>query len=92
MSYAFCLNITSCERVISVISVVFFLPIEPHEIDTMGTSLINPQFLASKCLNLFKAIDFLQRLKISHTIVAMLHHGKCQNMTCKSINSLHTCV
>ena len=47
-------------------SVVFFFPILPHEIDTIVTSLINPQFLASKRLNLFNAIDFLHRLKIEH--------------------------
>ena len=45
---AFWRNMTSCESAMSVMSVVFFLPILPHAIETMGSSLMNPQFLASK--------------------------------------------
>ena len=91
MESAFCLNMTSCDSTMSVMSVVFFLPIEPHDIDTMGSSLMNPQLRASKCRSLFRAISFLQRLKSSQQTVTMLHHGKLRKMTCKSMNSLQTC-
>ena len=91
MESAFCLNMTSCDSTMSVMSVVLRLPIEPQDIDTMGSSFMNPQFLASKCRSLFRAIFFLQRLKNSQQTVTMLHHGKCRNMTYKSMNSLQTC-
>ena len=78
---AFCRNITSCESTMSVMSVVFFFPIEPQDILTMGSSLINPQLHASKCRRRLSAIFLRQRLNSSHVTVMMLHHGKWRKMT-----------
>ena len=91
ISNAFCLNITSCDSTMSVMSVVFFLPILPHAILTIGSSFMKPQFLASKCRNLFCAMLFRQWSNSSQQTNAMHHHGKCRKMTCKSMNSLQTC-
>ena len=44
-------------------SVVFFFPIEPTAMETMGNSLMNPQLRASKCRSLPKAIFSRRRQK-----------------------------
>ena len=74
MESAFWRNMTSCDSTMSVIKVVFLFPMLPQDIDTMGSSFINPKFLASKCRRRLSAIFLRQRLKSSQQTVTMLHH------------------
>ena len=60
MSNAFCLNITSCDKAISVIIVVLRFPILPQVIETIGRAFINPQFFASHLRSLLSA-NFLRQ-------------------------------
>lgn len=73
----------------SVIHVVFFLPILPQAIDTMGSSLISPQFLASICLKPFLAL-LTRHLQNIHTANATSSNGAFVRITCKSTANLQT--
>ena len=54
---------SACDSAISVMIVVFFFPIEPQVIETIGSSLINPQFRASIRLSCICAIPRRNRSK-----------------------------
>ena len=87
-SYAFCLNITSWDRAISVISVVFFLPILPQVIDTMGRELIKPLFLISKWLRIPAAIVLLKFSNITQRNGKNIYRGTVVTATSRSRISL----
>ena len=64
----------------------------PQVMDTMGRSFMNPQLRASKRRSLDTAIFFLHMSNRGHAATSNTHHGKQVKITCKSMNSLHTCV
>ena len=85
-------NITSCDNATSVINVVFFLPIVPHPIKTIGRSLMNPRFFISLWLSTAKPIFLRILSKIISAITHPTYHGMKLNGVHKSIKSLYTCL
>jgi hypothetical protein len=66
---------TSWDNAISVIIVVFFFPIEPQVMDTMGSSLMNPQFRASMCQSLARATVLRKFRNKAQGIMSRIHPG-----------------
>ena len=91
-SNALSLNITSCDNAISVIIVVFFLPIVPQTIKTIGREFMNPRFFISQCLSLAYPI-FLRHHSIKRNANnPHAHSGKNVNTDHRSIKSLYNCM
>ena len=84
-------NITSWDNAISVIAVVFFLPIVPQTIYTIGRAFIKPRFFISLWFRTRIAIDLRTISKTTTPKITHDHQGAKPNIADKSIASLYTC-